>query len=54
MALWLVLSGVLLYIFGEVFAYEIEIQIGIWFLLAGIVAAVLYKLVSYIAVLLTK
>ena len=40
LAIWLMLSGVLLYIFGEVFAYETEIQAGIWLLLAGIAASI--------------
>lgn len=51
LSLWLALCGVLLYIFGEVLAREIETQIGIWLLLAGLAVAVVYKLVSYIALL---
>lgn len=54
LALWLALCGVLLYIFGEVLARETEIQIGIWLLLAGFAVAVVYKLVSYIALVLAK
>jgi len=54
LSLWLALCGVLLYIFGEVLARDTEIQIGIWLLLAGFAVAVVYKLVSYIALLLAK
>ncbi len=54
LSVWLALSGVLLYIFGEVLARETEIQIGIWLLLAGFAVAVVYKLVSYIALLIAE
>ena len=54
LSLSLALSGVLLYTYGEVLSYETEIQVGMWLLLAGVAAAMLYKLVSYITVLREK
>ncbi len=54
LSVWLALCGVLVYIFGEVLAREAEVQVGIWLLLAGLAVAVLYKVVSYVALLLEK
>lgn len=54
LSLWLALSGVLVYIFGEVRERETAVHVGIWLLLAGLAAGVRYKVVSYVALLLAK
>lgn len=54
LSLWLALSGVLVYIFGEVLERETAVHVGIWLLLAGLAAGVLYKVLSYVAPLLAK
>jgi hypothetical protein len=48
LAVWSMLFGVLIYIYGEVLSREWAVQTGIWLLLAGIAAAIIYKLVAYL------
>jgi hypothetical protein len=43
-----ILGGVLLYIYGEILSRDWAIQIGIWLLLAAIVGASIYKLVTFV------
>jgi len=43
-----VLCGVVLYAVGEISSIDWAIQTGIWLLLAGLAAAVVFKFVSYI------
>jgi hypothetical protein len=48
------LVGVLLYIYGEISSRDWAIQTGIWLLLAGIAAAMIFKLVTFVVGLLGK
>jgi hypothetical protein len=50
LSIWLMLGGVLLYMFGEISASEWAVKFGIWLLLAGIAGALLYKLATYFLV----
>ncbi len=54
LVVWSMLVGVLLYIYGEILSLEWAIQTGIWLLLAGIAAAMLYKLVTFVVNFLGK
>ncbi len=54
LVIWSILGGVLLYIYGEILSRDWAIQIGIWMLLAAIVGASIYKLVTFVAGLTGK
>ena len=54
MVIWSILGGVLLYIYGEILSRDWAIQIGIWMLLAAIVGASIYKLVTFVVGLTGK
>jgi hypothetical protein len=54
LVVWSMLVGVLLYIYGEISSRDWAIQTGIWFLLAGIAAAMIFKLVTFVVGLLGK
>ncbi len=54
LVVWSMLVGVLLYIYGEILSLDWAIQTGIWLLLAGIAAAMFYKLVTFVVEFLGK
>ncbi len=54
LVIWSMLVGVLLYIYGEISSRDWAIQTGIWLLLAGIAAAMFFKLVTFVVGLLGK
>ena len=54
LVIWSILGGVLLYIYGEILSRDWALQIGIWMLLAAIVGASIYKLVTFVAGLTSK
>jgi len=54
LVIWSMLVGVLLYIYGEISSLDWAIQTGIWLLLAGIAAAMIFKLVAFVVGFLGK
>jgi hypothetical protein len=48
LVIWSIMGGVLLYIYGEILSRDWAIQTGIWLLLAAIVGASIYKLVTFV------